>query len=94
MMIDRVGPVDPLKNAQAGNRGHRAEKAQRGDSISLSSEAQELGDLYRAAELVKAVPDVRADKVAELKAKIDDPSYIDDAVLSVVSDRILDQFGF
>jgi hypothetical protein len=32
--------------------------------------------------------------VAELKAKINDPSYIDDKVLSMTADRILDQlFG-
>jgi anti-sigma28 factor (negative regulator of flagellin synthesis) len=31
------------------------------------------------------------DRVAELKAKIDDPAYMTDAILGATADRILDQ---
>ena len=54
-------------------------------------DAAQKAELYKALELAKAAPDTRADRVAALKAKIDDPSYIDDAVISMTADRILDQ---
>jgi negative regulator of flagellin synthesis FlgM len=93
MQIERLGPTDPIQNSKANARVGRGEKADRADSINLSSEAQEMGELYQATEAAKAAPDVRADRVAELKAKINDPSYIDQAVVSLVADRVMEQFG-
>ena len=42
-------------------------------------------------EIAKAAPEVRSDLVAELKAKIQDPNYINEAVVSMTADRIIDQ---
>ncbi|MDR0400015.1 MAG: flagellar biosynthesis anti-sigma factor FlgM [Treponema sp.] len=63
------------------------------DSISLSPEALEKAEIYRAAALVAASPDTRAQRIAELKAKIDDPSYIDNRILEATADKILESFG-
>jgi negative regulator of flagellin synthesis FlgM len=63
------------------------------DSISLSSEAVEKAELYRAKEIVAAAPDVRADRVAELKAKINDPSYLNDTIIQGTADKIMEAFG-
>jgi negative regulator of flagellin synthesis FlgM len=41
-------------------------------------------------ELVSAAPDVREDRVAELKAKIDDPAYINETLLNGTVDKIID----
>ena len=90
MTIDRLNSMDPIRDPQKPSSGGKPEKA-RGDSIAISSDASEKGDLFRAIELAKAAPDQRTDRIAELKAKIDDPSYIDDAVLSMTADRIVDQ---
>ncbi len=90
MTIDRLNSMDPIRDPQKPSPGGKPEKA-RGDSIAISSDASEKGDLFRAIELAKAAPDQRTDRIAELKAKIDDPSYIDDAVLSMTADRIVDQ---
>lgn len=91
MMIDRLNPTDPIQSPKKSEGAPKAAKGSRGDSIAVSSEAMEKGELFRVIEMVKAAPDVRADKVAELKAKIDDPSYLDEAVLNATADRILDQ---
>jgi len=90
MTIDRLNSMDPIRDPQKPSPGGKPEKA-RGDTIAISSDASEKGDLFRAIELAKAAPDQRPDRIAELKAKIDDPSYIDDAVLSMTADRIIDQ---
>jgi negative regulator of flagellin synthesis FlgM len=91
MTIDRLGPVDPLQNALKGSKAERPSKANSSDSVSLSSEALEKGEAYQVYEIARGTPDVRADRIAELKSKIDDPAYINDAVLSITADRIIDQ---
>jgi negative regulator of flagellin synthesis FlgM len=49
--------------------------------------------MFRMQETVRAGEDVRADRIAEVRAKLQDPSYIDDAVLNTVADRVMDVFG-
>ena len=91
MMIDRLNPIDPIQNPKRAEGARKAVKGSKGDSIAVSSEAMEKGELFRVIEMVKAAPDVRADKIAELKAKIDDPAYLNEAIISATADRILDQ---
>jgi negative regulator of flagellin synthesis FlgM len=91
MTIDRLNSMDPIRDPKKPSNLGRVEKGGKGDSISISSDAAAKAELYKALELAKAAPDTRADRVAALKAKIDDPAYIDDAVLSMTADRILDQ---
>jgi negative regulator of flagellin synthesis FlgM len=94
MTIDRLNSVDPIRESQKPSLGGKAEKARGGDSISISSDAAQKAELFKALELAKAAPETRSDRIAELKAKINDATYIDDAVLSITADRILDQlFG-
>jgi len=91
MTIDRLNSINPIQDPKKPAASGRAERGSKGDSISISSDATEKAELFHAIELAKAAPDTRADRVAALKAKINDPSYIDDAVLSMTADRILDQ---
>jgi negative regulator of flagellin synthesis FlgM len=93
MTIDRINPMEPLQPGKKTGRSGEVEKGKQNDSISLSSEAVEKAELYRAIELVAAADDVRADRVAELKAKINDPSYLNDTILRATADRIMSAFG-
>ena len=94
MTIDRLNSVDPIRDPQKPSLGGKAGKADGGDSIAISSDAAQKAELYKALEIAKAAPDTRADRIAELKARINEPSYIDDTVLSGTADRIIDQlFG-
>jgi len=90
MTIDRLNPLDPIQPKKPAG-ATRTDRSSRSDSVSLSSEAMEKAELFRAVELAKAAPDERADRIAALKAKIDDPDYINDAVISMTADRIIDQ---
>jgi negative regulator of flagellin synthesis FlgM len=94
MTIDRLSSVDPIRDPQKPTLGGKAEKARGGDSISISSDATQKAELFNALELAKAAPETKSDRIAELKAKINEPGYMDDAVISMTADRIMDQlFG-
>jgi negative regulator of flagellin synthesis FlgM len=93
MTIDRIGSIDPIQPGKKSGRSGQVDQASKTDSISLSSEAVEKGDLYQAIELASSAPDVRLDRIAELKEKINDPSYINDTIIRATADKIMDVFG-
>jgi negative regulator of flagellin synthesis FlgM len=59
----------------------------------LSSEAIEKAQILQALELVTSAPDVREDRIAELRLKIDDPAYIEERI-GATADKIMEVFGF
>ncbi|MDR2184765.1 MAG: flagellar biosynthesis anti-sigma factor FlgM [Treponema sp.] len=93
MTIDRIGSIDPMQPGKKSGKSGPAGPSARSDSISLSSEAVEKGELYQAVELAMAAPDMQADRIEELRRKINDPSYINDTILKATADKILDAFG-
>ena len=93
MSIDRLGPVDPVAKFNKTQKTQRADNAQHSDSVNFSEESRMQAELYKISEAVRAQPDIRADRVAEVQRKLEDPSYIDDTVLGTVADRIMDVFG-
>jgi negative regulator of flagellin synthesis FlgM len=90
MTIDKIGSIDPIQPGKKPGRANQVKETPKSDSISISSEAVERAELYRAMELVAAAPDVRAEKVAELKAKINEPSYLNDQIIDATADRLID----
>jgi negative regulator of flagellin synthesis FlgM len=93
MTIDRIGSVDPLQNGKKPDRAGAVRQNSEPDAVSLSTEAVEKGELYRAIELASAAADLRSDRIAELKQRINDPAYLNDTVIKTTADRILDAFG-
>jgi negative regulator of flagellin synthesis FlgM len=90
MMIDRVGSVDPI---QPGNKSGQANKTGRSaitDSISLSPEVIKKADRYNAVNLAMTAPDIRMDRVKELKEKINDPAYLNEKIILATADKIMD----
>jgi negative regulator of flagellin synthesis FlgM len=90
MMIDRIGSIDPIQPGKKPGRTNQVNETPQADSISISKEAVEKAELHRVVELAMAAPDVRTDRVEELKAKINDPSYINDTILNATADKIMD----
>lgn len=94
MMIDKIGGVNPLNSVTNTRRTNGTESVNAGsDSISVSDEAKQMAEVYYMKEVAAATPDVRADRVAEVKAKIKDPSYLNDAVIQSTADRIMASYG-
>ena len=93
MTIDRLNGIDPVKPVRPVQRAHKNEALSKADAVSVSKEARVLSDANIALEAVRNAPDVREDKVAEVKKKLEDPSYINNALLELVADKILDDYG-
>ena len=90
MTIDRIGSIDPIQPGKRPGRNSQVSESPKSDSINISSEAQAKAELLRIQEIVAASPDIRMERVAELKEKINDPSYIDDKLLNATADRLID----
>ena len=90
MTIDKVGYIDPIPPGKKPGRANQVSETSQTDSINISSEAVKKAEVYRAMEMVNAAPDVRADRIEELKAKINDPSYINAKVLDATAARLID----
>ncbi len=93
MIIDRLGGINPLENVQNTSKPQRVKTPEKPDSVSVSSEAKGLSEMYFAMEAVTSAPDVRADRVAEVAEKIKDPGYITGTIVDIVADRFLDEMG-
>lgn len=93
MKVNGIGPVDPVPNYNKTSKASRISGKSGSDSISVSEEALKSSELMKAAEEVRSAPDVRLDRIAEVKAKLEDPNYIDDTVMGAVADSIMDLFG-
>lgn len=93
MKIDRMGSVDPLRKYNKTTQATKTTGKEKGDTISVSAEAKNRAELFRASEIAKSAPDIRMDRVEEVKRKLQDPSYIDEKVLESVADSIVDLFG-
>ena len=93
MMIDRIGSIDPIQPGKKTAKSDAVRSTSKADSVAVSSEAMERGELYHAVELVSGADDVRMDRIAELKQKINDPSYINEKLIADTADRIMTAFG-
>ncbi|MCL2319495.1 MAG: flagellar biosynthesis anti-sigma factor FlgM [Treponema sp.] len=90
MTVERIGPIDPIQPGKKPGRANQVSGSLGADSISISSAAQEKAELLRTQELAAAAPAIRAERVAELKEKINDPSYINEKVINATADKLID----
>jgi len=93
MTIERLGPVDPVSKVNKTENTSKIVKKDKADSINFSDEARNMGEIYKATENVRKSPDVRMDRVEEVKKKLEDPSYINDTVVENVAEKVMDMFG-
>ncbi|OQX29982.1 MAG: flagellar biosynthesis protein FlgM [Spirochaeta sp. LUC14_002_19_P3] len=93
MTIERLGPVEPATKINKTKTSAEAVQSAKADSVTVSEEARRTAALQQTADIVHAAPDIRMDRVEEVKAKLQDPNYINDKVVASVADSILDAFG-
>jgi negative regulator of flagellin synthesis FlgM len=92
MTIEGIGPVDPIQRFNKTERIHKPDATRTGDSISVSDEAKLRSEIMQAVAEIREMPDLRMDRVAEVKARLEDPSYIDDRIVEAVADEIMSVF--
>ena len=94
MMINGVNNVTQVNNVQNLRKTEGAAKVSRDvDSISVSAEAKEMAEAYYLEKVANETPDVRADRIAEVKERIKDPNYLNDAVIKSAADKFLSAIG-
>ena len=93
MTIDRLGPINHIPQGKNAGWNNQVNRTAQSDTIALSAEALEKSELYQANVLVSSASDVRLDRIAELKAKINDPSYINDTIINATADNIMNALG-
>lgn len=93
MSIERLGSTDPLAAYNKNQRVNRSHAGMGADSVSVSDEARAKGELYKLDAAVRSADEVRSDKVEAAKLKLQDPNYINDALLNSVADKLMGVFG-
>ena len=93
-MINKINELNPLNNVQNTKKTENVAKFSAGsDSIEVSDEARLKAEAYYLQKVADETPDVRADRIAEVKAKIKDPSYLNNAVIQSAAEGIMASFG-
>ena len=93
MNVNSLGPVDPVSKQNKTSKVEKPVSTGSKDSIRISNDAKAMAEVYSAAETIKASPDVRMDRIEEVREKLKDPSYIDNKVIESVADSVMDFFG-
>jgi negative regulator of flagellin synthesis FlgM len=93
MTIEGLGPTDPISKYNKTEKPEKPSKTDKKDSIHVSAEAKSMGEIYKASEEVKNIPDVRQDRIDEVKEKLKDPSYINDRIIDSVANSIMESFN-
>lgn len=93
MTINRIGSTDPINQPNKTNRTQKPVTPNSKESISVSKSAIDKAELIKTAGIVNNTPDIRMDKVEEIKAKLQDPNYINDKVINSVAEKIMEDFG-
>lgn len=93
-MINGINNVSQVNNIQNLRKTENTSKvSQTTDSISVSAEAKEMAELYYMEKVAQETPNVRAERIAEVKEKIKDPNYLNNAVFSSAADKFLSALG-
>ena len=93
-MINSVNNVSQLSNVQNIRKTENSAKVNsETDSISVSKEAVEMAEAYYLDKVASETPDVRADRIAEVKAKLKDPNYLSDAVIQSAAEKFMTSVG-
>lgn len=91
MSINKINSVNGVNEYAKMNSASQTRRSDIKDSVSISNEALSRSEQKRIIEMIKAAPDVRADRIAEVKAKLAaNPNYFDDAtVVNETADKLI-----
>lgn len=98
MKVNQVGQSAQAQQIQ--RKGRKAEApvvTQKGDKVEISSQARKLQDTQglqaAASKSIKDSPDVREDKIAEVRQRILEGFYSQNNISSSIADKLLKEFG-
>ncbi len=90
MEIDPINSVKKIHNTEKINNTKKVSNRKKEvDSVNISPEAREAAENARLVEMVKNSDFNRADKIAELKKKINDEAYLSE----VIGDKLVENIA-
>lgn len=92
MMIEKLNVTSPITNVKNNVVKVDSSSFNTKDSVTLSKDAERLAEVHLAMNVAKSAPDIRVDKVAEMKEKFANPSYLD-SIISDLADNIMTAYG-
>ncbi|MCK5154105.1 MAG: flagellar biosynthesis anti-sigma factor FlgM [Spirochaetales bacterium] len=93
MNINSLGHINSVTNQKKTDKVSKPVDVGGKDSIKISNDAKAMAEMYAVSETVKTAPDVRMDRIEEVREKLKDPSYIDSKIIESVAESVLDVFG-
>jgi len=90
MVIDKIGNINNIPETKKSKPVSGKKDDSRGDSIQISTEGKQAADTAKNVQIIKDTPDIRAERVKDIKAKIDNGTYDFDnnKMLEMVADKI------
>jgi len=86
-------PVNGPQGIQPSNPTSATDQVQAPDQLQISQEAEMASQAAELVEQVHQLPDIRADRVDEIRAAIDAGTYETEERLDIAVDRLLDEIG-
>ena len=86
-------PVDGPQGIQPSNPTTAADQVQAPDQLEISQEAEMASQAAELVEHVQQLPDIRTDRVDEIRAAIEAGTYETEERLDIAVDRLLDEIG-
>lgn len=89
-MIDKIDSLQSAANYNQADKIRRDyNEPSQSDSVTISSQAKDIADIVRITKMVnESAPDVRQDRVNEVKERMKNPNYLAERI-DEVADRIL-----
>ena len=93
MAVNSLGPIDPVSILKDIDR--TAATSRSDDTVlgNLSTEARVVAEIEKALDIVNRSPTVRAELVADIKARLRDSEYLSSTVIDRIAESLQDRFG-
>jgi negative regulator of flagellin synthesis FlgM len=90
MVIDKIGNINNIIEPKKSNPVASAKEPKKKDSVQISTEGKQAAEVSKLGQIVKDTPDIRVDRVKEIKEQIANGTYNFDKpeILEMVADRI------
>jgi negative regulator of flagellin synthesis FlgM len=90
MVIDKIGNINNIIEPKKTKAVSGSKELKQSDSVQISSEAKNAAETAKITQIVQSAPDIRVDRVNEIKEKIANGTYNfdDQKVLDMVADKI------
>ena len=92
MVIEKIGNINNIAEPKKNKPVSDKKEGIRSDFIEISNEGKLAAENAKNAQMIREIPDVRTDRVKDIKMRIDNGSYNfnDNKILEMVADRIVD----